>query len=115
MNAAPEDIRAASMYKKMVPFVMDISDPNDQRLKSARDHYRYDTDISQSLFISLDIEQFMMRKKMPQVMATVQCVNHTGSKLCSPGYDSFLTLFKQLPDSDVAWDQDWDEDEEKTD
>jgi hypothetical protein len=35
-----------------------------------------------------------LKKKVPQMAASIQVINHTGQNYCEPQYDSFLTLFK---------------------
>merc|ERR1711972_134684 len=46
---------------------------------------------------------------MGQVVATIQCLNHPHSDVCRPQFDSYITLFKRMPDGS-RWDDAWDQD-----
>jgi hypothetical protein len=104
---APEEVRSLSLLKKVVPHYMPDEDDDGERYRSPKEHPRFDTDISTSLYLAVDLDQMMMRKSMPQIMATIQCVNHPTSQVCNPQFDSYLTLFKRLPNGE-RWDEDWD-------
>jgi len=98
-----EEQMAMTMSKKMAYYVHRRESTEDARPTSVKDIYRFEKDISSSLNVALQVDQLMLRKAIPQIMATIQCVNHSTSKLTRPQYDSFLTLFKP---------EDWEEDDD---
>jgi len=104
-----EEQRAMEMTKKMAFYVHNLEGHDDNRPKCIRDHERYQHDIVPSLNVALGVGQMMLRQAIPQIMATLQCVNHSGSKKISrTQYDSFLTLFK--PED---WEPEFEKDENK--
>merc|ERR1712194_253458 len=50
----------------------------------------------------------MLRQPIPQIVATLQCVNHPSSIISRPEFDSYLTLFKP-----EGWEAEFDNDKEK--
>eukprot|EP00439_Symbiodinium_sp_Y106_P007830 s3013_g1.t1 len=60
---------------------------------SASDLGRYYQDIQPSFTVALNIDQVKLCAAIPPLAATLQCVNHSGSKISQPDFDSYKTLF----------------------
>jgi len=104
-----EEQRELWLTKKMAFYVHHLEGDDDSRPKSIRDHDRYEHDVVPSLNVALSVDQMLLRQAIPQIMATIQCVNHSSSsKISRPQYDSFLTLFK--PED---WEPEFEQDKEK--
>eukprot|EP00429_Kryptoperidinium_foliaceum_P009940 CAMPEP_0176004862 /NCGR_PEP_ID=MMETSP0120_2-20121206/1912_1 /TAXON_ID=160619 /ORGANISM="Kryptoperidinium foliaceum, Strain CCMP 1326" /LENGTH=235 /DNA_ID=CAMNT_0017337557 /DNA_START=91 /DNA_END=795 /DNA_ORIENTATION=- len=110
-TAPYEEQQEMKMTKKMAYFTRhtEIAESS-KEIRSVTDTPRYSKDVASTLPLALDIDQLLLRKSIPQIMATIQCVNHTSSSLSDPRYDSYLTLFK--PD---GWEEENDADKEKVD
>ncbi|OLP99501.1 hypothetical protein AK812_SmicGene17934 [Symbiodinium microadriaticum] len=50
-------------------------------------------DIQPSFTVALNIDQVKLCAAIPPLAATLQCVNHSGSKISQPDFDSYKTLF----------------------
>eukprot|EP00397_Hematodinium_sp_SG-2012_P000055 GEMP01000055.1.p1 GENE.GEMP01000055.1~~GEMP01000055.1.p1 ORF type:complete len:3622 (-),score=620.69 GEMP01000055.1:1062-11450(-) len=103
----PEEQREAGMKKELIyysarPYLTHLP------YRSVRLLDRFEIDIKTGMTFSMDIDQLCLKKKMPQVAATIQCLNHVENRICSPQYDSFLTLTKP-----ADWEPEYDEDPEK--
>eukprot|EP00929_Paragymnodinium_shiwhaense_P013631 TRINITY_DN121473_c0_g1_i1.p1 TRINITY_DN121473_c0_g1~~TRINITY_DN121473_c0_g1_i1.p1 ORF type:complete len:2646 (+),score=729.13 TRINITY_DN121473_c0_g1_i1:454-7938(+) len=100
--------RAMELSKKMAFYQLKQQAHDDHRIKSIRQHSRFESDIVPSLSVALGVDQMMMREKIPPIMATLQCANHLHNKISRPEYDSFLTLFKP-----ADWEEEFDDMEDK--
>jgi hypothetical protein len=104
-SLTPDEIRAQQIGKRMVPHILELV-AGDRRLGNPTLHWRWEGDILNSLYVAMEIDQMMYRKRMPEIVATVQCINHAESDICSPQFDSYLTLVKQLPDGE-RWEEEY--------
>jgi len=102
----PEEQREAGMKKELIYYSAraNLNLP----YRSVRMTERFELDIKTGMTFAMNTEQMCLREKMTQVVATIQCLNHVGDRLCSPQYDSFLTLTKPL-----TWEDEYDNDTQK--
>lgn len=84
----------AKLTKKVAYYVHHRAARDGSCPRSVRELPRFKSDIRSSLSIALDMDQMMLRKKIPQIVATLQCVNHVGTSDCCAKNDTYLTLFK---------------------
>lgn len=112
-NFAEEEARHMTVSKKLAYYSMERDEY--RKYASIQEHPRFEADILPGCFMMLEIDQAMHRKKFPQIVATIHCVNHTNSdssSLSRPMYDSFLMLTKELPGGEL-WEPEFDKNKEK--
>jgi len=104
----PEEQREAGMKKQLMYYSASMQKLKHLKYSSVKATDRFELDIKTGMTFVMDTDQLCLRKKMPAVVATIQCVNHAGEHICSPQYDSFLTLTKPS-----TWEEEDDDDTEK--
>lgn len=105
-DLCPEDERMEMELVKTIGMWTHKRDHDDHRIASIADHWRFENDIVPSLALSLDTDQVLLRRKIPDIMVSLQCVNHISTSISSHHFDSYKTLFRP---------EDWDEEDNASD
>eukprot|EP00927_Polykrikos_kofoidii_P019244 TRINITY_DN18978_c0_g5_i1.p1 TRINITY_DN18978_c0_g5~~TRINITY_DN18978_c0_g5_i1.p1 ORF type:complete len:2448 (-),score=375.80 TRINITY_DN18978_c0_g5_i1:62-7321(-) len=101
-NSSAAEVAEMQLSKK-VAFYTIPAGSDDTRIKSIRNHVRFERDIRPSFTVAIDTAQLMIHKPISDIVATIQCVNHVrsaGRSVSRPQFDTYLTLFK--PDDWVS-------------
>ncbi|CAE8634269.1 unnamed protein product [Polarella glacialis] len=88
-----DEKKRQQMTKQVAYYIHKPTNVSDKRPKSVRDNSRFEFDISNGFCVALDIAQLKLCKPIPQIRATIQCVNHNESRICRQEFDSFITLY----------------------
>lgn len=89
----PEDEKLKQQLLKYTAYYNQIRENENDYVISASDLGRYYQDIQPSFTVALNIDQVKLCAAIPPLAATLQCVNHSGSKISQPDFDSYKTLF----------------------
>ncbi|CAJ1408959.1 unnamed protein product, partial [Effrenium voratum] len=102
----PADEKLKQQLLKYTAYFANVKEDEKNKVGCASDLMRYYQDISSSFTIALSIDQLKLCKPIAPLAATLQCVNHAGSSISSPDFDSYLTLH---------YPEEWDEEENDKD
>jgi len=101
----PQDEKIKQQLLKYTAYFANLRADSRAKVKAASDLQRYHQDIAPSFTLALSVDQLKLCQAIPPIAATIQCVNHAGSSISSPDFDSYYTLY--YPE---AWEDEHDHD-----
>merc|ERR1712136_676674 len=51
------------------------------RVQTIRSHWRYQHDIATGVYLGLEVDQVLLHRRIPEIVATLQCCGHLNSTL----------------------------------